>query len=197
VPLALVEEPAPEGLLAEDPLTDVSDPGLVPLAKKELMLAISSLNGLLLDVLPLELNELPLELNVLPLELNELPLELNELPLELSELPLELNELPLELNELPLELDKLLPLDELLPKRSLKKALTGLLLEELVPENELLLPEIELLPDVEELGTAIENSNTRETPATSNEFFTQRFLAGSRLVAVSDGGASEGKGHSV
>jgi hypothetical protein len=179
--LALVEEPAPEGLLAEDPLTDVSDPGLVLLAKKELMLAISSLNGLLLDVLPLELNELPLELN--------------ELPLELSELPLELNELPLELNELPLELDKLLPLDELLPKRSLKKALTGLLLEELVPENELLLPEIELLPDVEELGTAIENSNTRETFELRKESLRRRFREPRKPAAAFEGVAGDGKAH--
>jgi hypothetical protein len=171
--LALVEELAPERLLAaEVPLVAGLVPGLVVPANKALMLLTNWLNGLL----------------------EAEPLEVNELPLELNELPLELNELPLELNEPPLELEGPKPLDELLPNRSLKKALTGLLLEELLPENELLLPENELLPEVEELGTAIEISNTRETPVISNESLTRRFFAGSRPVAASEGGASNREG---
>jgi hypothetical protein len=174
--LALVEELAPERLLAaEVPLVAGLVPGLVVPANKALMLLTNWLNGLL----------------------EAEPLEVNELPLELNELPLELNELPLELNEPPLELEGPKPLDELLPNRSLKKALTGLLLEELLPENELLLPENELLPEVEELGTAIEISNTRETPVISNESLTRRFLAGSRPAAASEGGVQDREGHSA
>jgi hypothetical protein len=181
--LALVEELAPERLLAaEVPLVAGLVPGLVVPANKALMLLTNWLNGLL---------------EAEPLEVNELPLELNELPLEMNELPLELNELPLELNEPPLVLEGPKPLDELLPNRSLKKALTGLLLEELLPENELLLPENELLPEVEELGTAIEISNTRETPVISNESLTRRFLAGSRPAAASEGGVQDREGHSA
>jgi hypothetical protein len=174
--LALVEELAPERLLAaEVPLVAGLVPGLVVPANKALMLLTNWLNGLL----------------------EAEPLEVNELPLELNELPLELNELPLELNEPPLELEGPKPLDELLPNRSLKKALTGLLLEELLPENELLPQENELLPEVEELGTAIEISNTRETPVISNESLTRRFLAGSRPAAASEGGVQDREGHSA